>query len=137
MTDAAKLLAKHTKDENGCWLWTGYKNQFGYGRAWFYGDLVGVHRIAWMHHRGDIPDGMVVMHICDNRACINPDHLAVGTQAENLADMRAKGRHLAAHPPPRPASLPPGLQGEKGRLWIEQLEQGLQAVVDAKRAKRP
>lgn len=80
-----------------CWEWTGYKNQHGYGRAMTtvargIAKLMAVHRLSYEHHVGPIPDGKVVMHSCDNRACVNPAHLILGTQSDNLQDMRAKDR---------------------------------------------
>lgn len=90
----------------GCWNWNGYKNTRGYGiiagtingkRYAPVGANMLAHRVSWIVHRGDIPDGegahgTVVMHTCDNPSCINPDHLKLGTQADNVADMIEKGR---------------------------------------------
>lgn len=91
------LLRKYTVTARGCWEWTATKNLAGYGVVGICieGKPVGVPapRLQWMHSYGPIPAGMTVMHVCDNRACINPDHLVLGTQRANLADMRAKGRH--------------------------------------------
>ena len=80
------------KNKNGCRLWSGVPDIKGYGQATLNGYQTGAHRIAYILTYGKIPEGMVVMHVCDTRLCCNPDHLRIGTQAENLADMRAKGR---------------------------------------------
>ena len=100
------LLARYTIAATGCWEWTATRNRQGYGVVGLAinGKPCGVPapRLQWMHHHGEIPPGQVVMHTCDNPACINPGHLRLGTQADNLADMRAKGRanhrpnHVAA-----------------------------------------
>jgi hypothetical protein len=150
MTDVVKLLSRHTKDENGCWTWTGYKNQIWYGRARYFGDLVGVHRISWMHHHGEIPDGMLVMHKCDNRLCINPEHLQLGTHGDNNRDCFEKGRHpnsagykarraVAPQPePPWQPSFPDSLDGVKFKLWLERVKEdmvSLDRYFDAKRKK--
>lgn len=78
---------------SGCWLWTGFVNERGYGKFRFRGKKMRAHRVAWILFRGEVPDGLKVCHTCDVTRCVNPDHLFVGTQAVNLADMRAKGRH--------------------------------------------
>lgn len=107
------LLDRYRATDTGCWEWTATRNRQGYGVVGLAikGRPAGVpaHRLQWMHRQGEIPDGHVVMHTCDNPACINPDHLRLGTQADNLADMRAKGRanHRPDHVAARQARLCP------------------------------
>jgi len=81
------------KDVDGCWLWTGRPVQ-GYGRfrPSSRGTKIGAHRYSWELHVGPIPDGLDVCHRCDVPLCIRPDHLFLGTHADNMADMVAKGR---------------------------------------------
>lgn len=79
--------------QSDCRIWTGPTAGSGYGVKSINGKLKYVHRLAWEEANGrEIPPGLVVAHKCDTPACHNPDHLFVCTQAENLADMRAKGR---------------------------------------------
>lgn len=78
--------------EHGCLEWTGSVNASGYGRVYVDGKLVYTHRYAYEQAKGEIPAGSVIRHTCDNRRCCNPDHLIVGTPAENYADMRERGR---------------------------------------------
>ena len=84
---------------NGCWLWTGCKCPNGYGGFSLRNKMVKVHRISWFIHNGDIPDiedsdyrGTCVLHKCDNPACVNPDHLFLGTHKDNMRDMLDKCR---------------------------------------------
>lgn len=75
---------------SGCWLWTAGRNSTGYG---IIAHNVVTHRASWMVFRGPIPNGLRVLHRCDNRSCINPDHLFLGTQRDNVHDMMRKQRH--------------------------------------------
>jgi hypothetical protein len=75
----------------GCWLWTGGKNH-GYGRISFNGKNFLAPRIAWEFTNGPIPDGLDVLHRCDNPPCVRPDHLFLGTLKDNYDDMVQKGR---------------------------------------------
>lgn len=76
-----------------CIEWDGSRNERGYGRVHVNGHLAYAHRAEWEKHHGPIPDGMKVCHHCDNPPCYRIDHLFLGTQADNMADMHAKGRH--------------------------------------------
>jgi hypothetical protein len=82
-------------EHSGCWLWQRSVQRNGYGQIGSggkYGGMRNTHRVSWEVHRGEIPAGMQVLHRCDVKICVNPDHLFLGTQAENLRDMDAKGR---------------------------------------------
>ena len=76
----------------GCWLWTAFIDRDGYGQFWVNGKHELAHRIAWTLSYGLIPEGMCTLHQCDVPSCVNPEHLFLGTQADNMRDMRVKGR---------------------------------------------
>lgn len=77
---------------SGCWLWERSTDTQGYGLAWDNGKHITAHRASWTVHKGAIPAGAHVLHKCDTRSCINPDHLFLGDHAANMADKKAKGR---------------------------------------------
>lgn len=77
---------------DSCWYWTGCVCKFGYGRIRVNGVSELSTRISYTLFKGGIPDGMYVCHRCDNPACVNPDHLFLGSQSDNMKDMMNKGR---------------------------------------------
>ena len=81
------------KMDNGCWLFGERKRHSSYGRlsSPYHGERW-AHRVSWIIHRGEIPQGLQVQHTCDTPRCVNPDHLVLGTNRDNMADMVKKGR---------------------------------------------
>lgn len=88
-----KLLSNIRIDEKKCWNWLGIPNTTGYAQISHRDKKrMSVHRLSYTLFKGGIPKGMDVCHSCDNKICINPDHLWVGTREQNLKDMVMKGR---------------------------------------------
>ncbi len=77
---------------SACWTWTGSLGGSRYGVFKLNGKLIKAHRASWVFSGQTIPDGMKVLHRCDNPVCVNPDHLFIGTQCDNILDMENKGR---------------------------------------------
>ena len=90
------------ESSSGCIEWQKRKNDCGYGKISYQNKSWLAHRLKWTLEHGDIPEGMNVCHTCDNPACINIEHLFLGTQADNVSDMMKKGRGYS-----------PGNPGEK------------------------
>lgn len=76
-----------------CWEWTGSVDVSGYGYLSVNAVEIKAHRFSWSLVNGEIPDGLVILHKCDNPPCVNPDHLQLGTLLDNNLDMKNKGRH--------------------------------------------
>jgi hypothetical protein len=85
-------LQRHRVVRDGCWGWTACKNPAGYGNIRDGSKTYLAHRAAYLVAHGELPDGCVVMHTCDNPECTNPDHLVLGTHGDNVADKVRKGR---------------------------------------------
>jgi predicted XRE-type DNA-binding protein len=98
-----KFLNKVNKESgvSDCWEWKGKLDIGGYGSFSIKGNWNKAHRISYQLWKGDIPKGLVVRHLCNNRKCVNPEHLETGTQKQNVADM------FKTNPPDR--------RGEKSR----------------------
>jgi|FLOH01.1.fsa_nt_gi hypothetical protein len=82
--DGERFFAKVAKNENGCWEWTAYQEPLGYGKFGLNGSVVFAHRYSYELHKGSIPDGMEIDHLCRNPACVNPAHLEAVTHAVNV-----------------------------------------------------
>jgi len=102
-----RFLGKFQSGADGeCWEWLGALNGDGYGRLFLGGNAkhsVGAHRVSWQFHKGPIPKGLHVLHRCDNRKCVNPSHLWLGTNSENVADRVSKGRSARLFGPKNPS----------------------------------
>ena len=87
-----RLESKLVPSEDGCLEFTGYRDGDGYGQISVDGKMLYTHRVAWELQNGKIPDGLHVLHRCDVPACCNPEHMFLGTPADNAADRDRKGR---------------------------------------------
>ena len=77
-----------------CWEWQGAKrNKAGYGAFSLKGKVIDAHRFSYEYYKGEIPEGLFILHSCDNPSCVNPDHLRAGTARENVRDSIERGTH--------------------------------------------
>jgi len=126
-SDIARFWSYIPDRTDGCWLWTSVPNQNGYGRFSFGGvggHNVLAHRVSYFIHYGEIPDGLFVCHKCDVRLCVNPEHLFIGTQKDNLRDAIAKGRLKMGRDHGsnvRPETVPRGVNHWSAKLTEEQV----------------
>lgn len=116
--DWSRALRERTDRSGECWVWTGDLDDSGYGKR----GAQRVHRKAWELAYGPIPVGLLVLHRCDNPPCVRPDHLFLGTHADNMRDMVAKGRQN------RPAHGSPGERNPRAILTAEQVAEIRQAT---------
>jgi hypothetical protein len=113
MEEVLDTLTK-VNEETGCWEWQGYLNNHGYGRHTFKaGDSYFAHRVSYTRHKGPIPDGLVLDHLCRNPRCINPEHLEAVTDQINVLRGMAPGAKAQR----RDACLRGHLYAEYGKVW--------------------
>lgn len=117
MAARADILAR-TRPDGDCRLWLGAADRDGYGLVRHGGRLRGAHRVAYALAVGQIPRGQIVRHRCDRPACVRPDHLEVGTHADNVRDAIERGRWR-----PRGRSGVPRWRLQAGGLYIYVLDE--------------
>lgn len=86
------IMSRVKKQDDGCWRWTGFINNKGYGMCCFRGRSRAAHRAVYEMLVGPVPDGLDCCHTCDNPKCVNPSHIFIGTRTDNMRDAARKGR---------------------------------------------
>jgi len=122
-------LMTNTSKEGECIVWKGARrNKNSYGAIKYKDKVIDTHRLSYMLHKGEIPEGMVVMHSCDNKPCINPDHLFIGTYSDNAKDAYDKGRM-------KTPKFPKGLVSPHGSISVEKAKEIKEAILNAPKVK--
>jgi hypothetical protein len=94
-------LLRQVQKVGSCWNFTGWKDKDGYGRFWLDGRNQSAHKASLTLFRGAVLDGLLVLHSCDNPSCVNPAHLSLGTQKDNIQQAIRRGRRAQVKPPVR------------------------------------
>lgn len=103
---------------DGCWNWTGSVSVGGYGKFWLENNTIPAHRASFILHKGQNPDGKMVLHTCDNPRCVNPDHLVLGTHHDNARHMKERGRFLV------------GEQNSRSKITVEEARNIIRMLLD-------
>jgi hypothetical protein len=114
------------RGSDGCWTWSGVRDRDGYGKLRDAGKRLRAHRVSYTLHVGPIPDGMFVLHRCDSPPCVNPAHLFLGTNLDNIADRHAKARDAKGLSSGRHTKPERTARGDRNgaRLYPERLLRG-------------
>lgn len=109
------------RNPDQCWPWKGAVTTHGYGNAAHKGRNFGAHKLAYIFAGGHVPDGLEILHSCDNRLCCNPAHLGVGTKKDNAADKVARNRIPASNPMKLTAESARAIKAARGKASSGQL----------------
>jgi hypothetical protein len=128
-----RFWSKVSKSDK-CWEWTAATNKHGYGTFQFEGRLQKAHRVAWQLSMGSVPDGLFVLHRCDNPSCVRLTHLFLGTQRDNVRDAMRKGRYRGGRPKVNATHCPHGHHFTKANTYVDR--RGYKVCVACKNASK-
>jgi hypothetical protein len=114
--DLKRFWVKVLKIHEGCWEWQKGRDKSGYGLFHIAGRVVKTHRLSWMLAHGEIEEGKLILHKCDNPKCVNPDHLFIGNHKDNMADCVNKGRNATGELQRRRPDLFRGENSSRAKL---------------------